>query len=664
MKTGTLSLRVSRPIWEIDERFEELVGMLKRHPKAFDEIALFTSFTHPPLTQEVLFQVAKNASKVIPVLKDMGYACGINMLSTVGHHEENLEYSLDEPWQRMMDIEGNVSRGSYCPLDPGLRGYISKSYKALTEAGPDFLWIDDDVRLEGHMPVVQCCFCDRCLERFSEETGRNWTRESLKTAINSTDAAESFIVRKAWLRHNNGIMWDVMNQVRVAVDSVNPGLPVGLMCGESFYNGYGFGEWLEELSRDAQKPGMLRPGGGFYTDATPIAILQKAHSLGRQTAEVAKSVVDIQSEIECFPYARLGKSIKMTCTEAAVYIANGCTGTAFNIMGSLGAPIPEYEAFLVAIEKYRDFYEVIADTFQRSDCEGMWQLSCKDLLASENLGSEWFAGAKTLPVNGQVIELASAGIPIATSQNAGALTFITGTAPLAFSKEEIEKVLSGGVMMDGAALECLTHMGFGDLLGFKVAGKREDDTVEELTDDPINAGFAGWHRDCRQSFKWWVETAYLLEPIDPTARVTSKAVDFELKGDSPISGLYENRLGGRIAVFGYFPWSFTGSLVRSTQLKRTSVWLSNNKLPGYVETYDKVAIWCRRNPAGKRAAFLLNMSFDSAIDLKVRLTDAPEKMTLHTPFNTPVMLTGEKGADGYTTFTIPELGSWDMAMIS
>lgn len=664
MKYGTLSLRVSRPIWEIPERFEELVGMLKRHPKAFDEIALFTSFTHPPLTQDVLLQVAANAAKVIPVFKDMGYSCGINMLSTVGHHEENLEYSLDEPWQRMMDIDGNVSRGVYCPLDPGLRGYIYKSYRALTEAKPDFIWIDDDVRLEGHMPVVQCCFCDRCIEQFSEITKTKWTRESLKAALNSADPEYAMQVRKAWLHSNSDKMLDVMHQVRVAVDSVKPGLPVGLMCGESFYNGYGFGEWLEELSRDADKPGMLRPGGGFYVDTTPTAILQKSHSIGRQSAEVGKYVVDIQSEIECFPYARLGKSLKMTCTESAVYIANGCTGTAFNIMGSLGAPIAEYEAFLVEIEKYRDFFELISDTFRRSDCEGMWQLSSRDLLAAENAGSEWFTGARTLPVNGQVIEISTVGIPIATSQSGANFAFVTGKAPLAFSREEMIKLLSGGVMMDGEALECLTDMGFGDLLGFKIVGKREDDTVEELTDDPINEGFVGWHRDCRQSFKWWTETAYLLEPTDEKSRVTSKAVDFELKGDLPVSGLYENKLGGRVAIFGYFPWSFTGSLVRSTQLKRTALWLSRNEMPGYVESYDKVAIWCRRNPQGGPAVFLLNTSLDSTVDLKVRIKGASENITMHTPFASPVKLAGEIGEDGYLTFTVPELGAWNMAMLS
>ena len=125
-----------------------------------------------------------------------------------------------------------------------------------------------------------------------------------------------------------------------------------------------------------------------------------------------------------------------------------------------------------------------------------------------------------------------------------------------------------------------------------------------LTGDPLNGDFAGWQRDCRQSF--WSETACVLEPVTPGARVLAEGIDYGGKPLGPLMGAFENRLGGRIVACGYYPWHSLQTLAKTSQLKAICRWLSNDRLPAYLASYHKVPLWVRRDADGHPALFLLN----------------------------------------------------------
>ena len=75
----------------------------------------------------------------------------------------------------MTDITGCISLGSFCPNDDRVREYVQDLYEIIVSAAPDFIWIDDDVRL-WHWPNGMGCFCDNCLSIFAEECGTLYTR--------------------------------------------------------------------------------------------------------------------------------------------------------------------------------------------------------------------------------------------------------------------------------------------------------------------------------------------------------------------------------------------------------------------------------------------------------------------------------------------------------
>jgi len=74
--------------------------------------------------------------------------------------------------------------------DPRVAEYQRQCYAALAGSRPDFIWADDDVRLENHAPAIQmACFCDLCLAEYGAQCGRTWTREEL----GREDAVERFV---------------------------------------------------------------------------------------------------------------------------------------------------------------------------------------------------------------------------------------------------------------------------------------------------------------------------------------------------------------------------------------------------------------------------------------------------------------------------------------
>jgi len=436
-----------------------------------------------------------------------------------------------------------------------------------------------------------------------------------------------------------------------------------LMSGENFYSGFAYDEWARALAGVQGAPVMWRPGGGFYTDEWTGGLLGKAHSIGRQVAALPDNVTDIQSEIENFPYQRLKKAASTLALEVAAYIGAGCTGAALNCVGFVDAdPAQEYLPYFAAVRRCRAFLDRAVAAFGRSPSTGVWQAVNRDEYATVRIDGDWSAAPGWHGLNA-LGELAEIGLPIAYGREGAAVIALSGDSCLAFSREELRGLLAGGALLDGPALQRLNAMGFAEETGFEVIGVRDDDTIEQLTTDPLNGAFAGAHRDCRQSFKWWSEPACLLRPLLPEARVLAEGVDYGGVSHGAVGGVFENNLGGRVAVCGYFPWRYLQTLAKTVQLKALCRWLSRESLPAYLDSYHKVALWSRQDAEGRPALLLLNASLDDAEQVRV-LIRAAGPLTLTRMDGREESLTPD-GEDGpYSIFTIPRLDAWQTALLT
>jgi len=640
------------------ERFTNLLDLFDKYKGVTDEITFFTHTTHAPLTLDDFRQRVGVLKVRMEQARKRGYSTGINILTSIGHHNEDLKNSLKGDYTYMTGINGGVSHGSFCPNDKNLQEYIRQLYQMTTKANPDYIWIDDDVRL-GHMPIGYGCFCDNCLNIFKKETGTLYARESLKKAMNEGAVDDKLKLRKEWLQHNRNTIARLFELIEETVHNINPDMPLGFMTGDRFFEGYDFENWAKILAGPNNTPVMWRPGGGFYDDINTNGLAGKSHDIGRQVSVLPIKIVSIPSEIECFPYQRLKKAANIITLEACSHIASGSTGAAFNVLSMYDEPLDEYEPLIARLQEARPFFDLMAKSLGRSGITGINTLWNKDSYITGNLeNGNWVSAGN--PVTGH--DIYNIGLPACYSNKHSNVTILGKDDVYAFSKEEVKELLSRGVYMDAETLNQLNGLGFGELTGFEVAKSEKVDRIEKFTSHPLNKEFAGRERDNRQSF--WKSKAYSFRKTNENAQVLSILIDYTGKKVSDCTtGVFENKLGGRICVAGYYPWFFMENLSKSSQMKSVLRWLSKDGLPGYISSYHKINLWIREPQNGKIALAFTNSSFDPAKDVILKLRTENNTIKMY-DMDCKEIVIQSSGTDGpYQIFAIPEVDPWHIRLM-
>jgi hypothetical protein len=449
--------------------------------------------------------------------------------------------------------------------------------------------------------------------------------------------------------------------LRGAVDQVDPAIRLGLMTAETAYSVYGFAEWNTALAGARRLPVKWRPGGGFYDDGAPGALLGKMQVVGRQVSLVPAGEVDVQYEHENLPYQVLRKSSTIFKVEILAAVGVGCTGVALNSLGMAGEPLTEFLPWLDGVAAIRPGIAKAVATFGRSPCRGLWAAWNRDHQAAMGLGDDWLKSPMWGGQLGTCNELAEIGLPLAYTLASAAVCLLSGDGVSQFADAELRELFAGAVMMDGPALARLHERGLGALAGFALRGPRERDSIERFTGDPLNLDLAGRQRDCRPSF--WQEKTWILDP-QPGARVTAEVIDFTPTVHGACAGVFENALGGRVAVLGYYPWRMLHTLAKTRQMKALVRWLTRDRLPALVESYAKVALWCRNDAQGRPALLALNASLDAQRDLALLVGGlGPEARLIgNDGAERRILSQGRDGA--YERFVVPQLAPWDAVVLA
>jgi hypothetical protein len=653
-----ISFRIGVPQWESESRCTALFDLFDKYRGVTDEITFFTSATHSPLPSDVIRKRAETLEKRMEQARKRGYRTGINILTTIGHHNENLDNSLKGDYTFMTNIDGQVCHGSFCPNDEKMREYVRNNYEMIARAKPDYIWIDDDVRF-GHMPIGYGCFCDNCLQIFKNEFGVLYSRESLKIAMDAGSDADKLKIREAWLQHNRNTISSLFSLIEKTVHGVEPSLPLGFMTGDRFFEGYDFDSWAGILAGPGNVEVMWRPGGGYYNDVNTNELSGKSHDIGRQVSLLPDSIRSIQSEIECFPYQRLKKAANIVVLEACSHIASGCTGAAFNVLSMYDEPLDEYEPLVNKLLEARLFFDLLARSLGRTPVSGVNTYWNKSSSVGCNIheGSWMNSGSPVI-----AHDIYNIGLPACYSDKYTSVTILGKDNIYAMSEAQIRKLLSGGVYMDGDALTQLNKMGYGDLTGFEVVKSDAVDRIEKFTKHPLNGDFAGRERDNRQSF--WKSAAFTLKKTAGSAEILSSLIDYSGgEVSSCTSGVFENKTGGRICVAGYYPWSFMENLSKSSQMKSLFRWLSKDSLPGYIASFHRINLWIREPRNGKTALALTNSSFDPARDLVLMVRTESKSVKVYDMEcrETTIMSSGSDGP--YQRFVIPYVDPWQMRLV-
>ena len=651
-----ITWRVHVEQWETDAAFDEFRETLRRC-RLTGKIAFFTNDTHIPQDLETcLFPRFAVLARRVEALHRMGYCVGANHLCTLGHVDEDMGRLTTVEANHFTDLAGRPARGRFCPNDPRWReNYLAPLYTALARTGVDFIYTDDDIRLVGHS---RGCFCDLCIGRINAFLGCACTREALADFFECADPALADARKRRLLQYNREVVADLQGFIRRTVHAVRPGLPMGVMDGLYAWGGYGFREVFEAVRGPEGTPVLWRPGGGFYDDRTPDGILEKANYVLAEAAMLPDGVAAVEAELENFNYQRLAKSERMVANEAVLYTAAGTTGVAYNVFHTPSSDPAEVSyPLLHRLEGLRPYLDRLVAHGRRLRPRGVCGPRTRDIFVLHNHGlGKWLEDTVEWPRNFYSSQLCKIGLPIAYRPEDAACLAIGGMDAWSYTDDELRSFLAGGVYLDARSARILGERGFGDLVGFDVVSDALlEDAIEEYADHPLNGAEVGRRRSGRPSF-WKGDTA-ALRP-HPGAKTASRLVDFA--GGVLVdcaSGSFENALGGRVFVAGYYPWDCAFYRSRGNQLKRVFRWLARERLPGYVDSFHRAALWV----CGDRRVVVLNMSLDPAEDLRLVLDTPCRRLVALRPDPAgDEAIAGVPAGDGLQAFVLPAIAPWSL----
>lgn len=656
MAGADITWRIHVEQWESDGAFEEFLDTL-RHLHLTGKLALFTNDTHVPQDLETcLLPRFEILARRVEELHRIGYCVGANHLCTLGHVEEDLGRLTKVEASHFTDLAGHAEAGRFCPNDPRWREhYLAPLFTALAQTGVDFIYTDDDIRLGVR---ARGCFCDICMKRINAFLGCDCTRETLADFFECEDQALADTRKRRLLQYNRETVADLQGFIARTVHAVRPGLPMGVMDGLNAWGGFNFPEVFEAVRGPEKSPVLWRPGGGFYDDTRPDEILEKANHVLGEAAMLPDGVAAVEAELENFNYQRLAKSERMVENEAVLYTAAGATGVAYNVFHTTESDPPEVAyPLLRRLEGIRPYLDRLADRGRRLRPRGVCAPRTRDLFVLNNHGlGKWLERTVEWPRGFISSPLCKIGIPIAYRPEEASCFAIGGLDAWSYTDDEIRSFLARGAYLDASSAQILAERGFGDLVGFDVVSHEPlHDAIEEYAAHPLNGADAGRRRYARPSF-WKGETAALRH--HKGASVASRLVDFSggVLADCA-SGSFENSLGGRVFVSGYYPWDSAFFKSRGDQLKRIFRWLSKGRLPGHVASHHRVALWV----CGENRVVLLNMSLDPAEGVRLVLdTDRRRLVSMRPDPACDETIEGEPESNGQTSFTLPTIAPWSV----
>ncbi len=635
-------LRYYIPEDKAEERIPEIIDYCKK--TGCQQVVLFTSSYDRQPSFIPLSEIERYSEKLCSwteVLRREGIKVGINVLATLGHIYFPEELSSQFPFQRRVDIDGNISLASACPLDSTLQQYLISAYKLYARVKPNLVFIDDDYR---YITESIFCFCSLHLEEFHRRSGKKIDLSELKSHI-VNNSLNPDPIKYQYSEMLNDSLIELAAKLRDAVHEISPESCLGFMTCEppACLWGLDLERLAEVLAEGNQGKPFLRPQiCVYYEDTFKTVPLHFASPM--ITRNLCAGKVEMYPEIENYMYTTFAKSAQFTRSQIITCLLNGMDNLMLNIFDMFGSPLAENRDIIEMLERNKDYFRRLKEmvptgtlsegiampVHKKSPIYRRVDTTEKDWYGTKKGWLELFSGLQTwynwIPM---------LGLPIGYHWETSPWNFLFGDDILGMTEEEIEGFLKRGVLVDGRALECLEYRGYGKRVGFTVAGKLSLDEIgyECFRDFEFHHQLAG---RCHPLHATASENDYRrITPLFPErVQVLSEIINYAGKSVSPMIAIFENERGERIGVLAYCGGmdariSIVNSR-RQIQFRRLFAWLGREELPVAVinrpylaPTYQKVN--------GRILLGLFNLSSDVVSEVALQLPEV-EKGRFRTGF--------------------------------
>ncbi len=614
-------LRVGYYRYFTDNEFDEHIAYLKEFRDAFDEITLFTDSDHNGYHEpEEARAFADVLRKRIPVYRSLGFkSVGINVLCTLGHLEEAYDVHERAPFPYVVNKDGVESRSCLCPSSRECLQYIYDRYSLFASCGADFIWIDDDVRMTNHGVVKadEYCYCDNCISRFNSITEESFTRDELVSKMTQPE------IRSQYGKMQSDIILEVMSTIRKAIHDTDLTIRIGVMNDAVHFS-----------SDDIIASGadMVRPGGGFYTDAYPIGVFDKNFRIQQANLKCPLNVKDVQYEYESFNFQSLEKSVQMTDLETTLAVMAGCNGSLYSMSWYYDRP----------------------NISERIALRGKTWNMLEKCTRGATYSGVYTLGSRT------ALYLLESGIPVTADKNNAVCAFVLGDEMSSLQHSEIESILALGLYTDGYGMEKLTEMGFGERLGGSVLRKYDNGMAERFAEHEMNGKYKGFFRNAFMNFPYTAD-AYEFS-IDSDAVCLSNLETVTHKPHGPSLYLYESSRGHRIAIDGYMLPGKMKSKHKIEQLRYVFDYLSCGRVPVRIECEVKVVPTVTQASDGNLTVMLTNASLDPTGEIKCVVNTDKQLYVIEE--SGKLALLDSEVKDGKSTVKLENISPWSYVLLT
>jgi len=569
------------------------------------EVTFFDCLVHSVHKIKYYAEFADVFTQKAPILRKRGIRVGINHLTTLGFFYQGGEV-VEKGLPLRVDEQGNSTPGSICRSHPQCREYIRQTYTLLAKAGPDFLYVDDDMNFNRNA----FCYCPHCIARFEKETGllarygQTADFESLMQLIRTEQE-----VRNSYIDFNKMLAEEIYGLIEKTVHGVLPGLELGLMTYGGPFLKSEIEDWTAALK--GQCPTLrTRPGGGMYTDGSIDELFRKLSSVAVQNEYLPSYVDKIQGELECFGPCQ-AKSLRFLTLECLSYLAVGCNGIAYSLV-NISTPSEEYRKEFcnrwAVMERIDRFGEQMMQEIGDLPLTGIYGFA--QAHGDGHYTAKWNQTAVCKPA------LHYAGLPITYRSDRAQVYFVNAETVRDLSDEEIPTVFEKPVFLTGEAAYLLNRRGFAAYTGCKELNCYLEDTKKRIDRDSLcGIGLSLMDGDLNSMQAFYHFPSYTMT-LSNGGEVYATLVNFCGDELGVCTAATVNAFGQRVVIDGYS--EFMGADPYAQKLLQRQLYRYLSDTVDYCLSPGKISLFERQQ--GSRVALtVLNPSYDGESDIEISI---------------------------------------------
>lgn len=466
--------------------------------------------------------------------------------------------------------DGKVAAELACPLSEGWRGWFFEAYRLYASVKPDKLWVEDEFKTFIGRSVELGCYCEAHIKAFAAKLGQPIDRAELVERL--TRPGQPDPVRREWFDFQGGIMVDVCRELERVVHAESPTTQLGQM--ESWSTD---GRWWSESITALAGPlkPLARTSLAGYSEGHATDFLPDRFDILKEMACLPNGTENFP-ELECHPHGVYNKSARTTRLQMAVAAVLGNPGITMNIFDFVGTKLSSYPRLTRMLKEVGPQLDGIASAIATGGVRRGAAIPFPKRYA-DSVHVEGDAGFDAFAFDGDgwAVPLQGSGLPVVLNAEER-ITAVTGQSLRTLPKQEIEKLLGGGLLLDGSAATVLHELDFGQHIGVEPGNmiKRYDTLLAAERDD--------WNGVVPAAEATYLPLYDMADRFAPLkcldgAKPVSTFVNPDHADVMPGMVLYENDLGGRVATY---PFDLSGGIRagfmnchRREQLQRVVRWL-------------------------------------------------------------------------------------------